>query len=118
MDSWGQITQLHVIVKAPGAPFGDLLGDALDAPVPGWKDGRRPALAGIGGLMDHTESITPTPVAGILGLVGFLEQRQNRASAPADYLTASVQPADRTAGCTNAPHHAANIARDTAGFRR
>jgi hypothetical protein len=45
-------------------------GDALDAPVPGWKDGRRPALAGIGGPMDHTESITPTPVAGILGLVG------------------------------------------------
>jgi uncharacterized membrane protein (TIGR02234 family) len=45
-------------------------GDALDAPVPGWKDGRRPALAGIGGPMDHTESITPTPAAGILGVVG------------------------------------------------
>jgi Tryptophan-associated transmembrane protein (Trp_oprn_chp) len=38
--------------------------------VPGWKDGRRPALAGIGGPMDHTESITPTPAAGILGVVG------------------------------------------------
>jgi len=44
--------------------------DALDAAVPGWKDGRRPALAGIGGLMDHSDNLTRTPVAGILGIVG------------------------------------------------
>jgi hypothetical protein len=29
-----------------------------------------PTLAGIGGLMDHTENLTRTPVAGILGIVG------------------------------------------------
>jgi uncharacterized membrane protein (TIGR02234 family) len=31
--------------------------------------GERPSPR-IGGLMDHTESVTPTPVAGILGVVG------------------------------------------------
>jgi hypothetical protein len=47
-----------------------VLWDALDAAVPRWNDGRRPALAGIGGPMDQTENVTHTPVAGILGVVG------------------------------------------------
>ncbi|HET7929572.1 MAG TPA: hypothetical protein VFM40_08485 [Actinomycetota bacterium] len=38
--------------------------------MPGWKDGRRPDLAEIGGPMEHTGSATHTPVAGILGVVG------------------------------------------------
>jgi len=39
-------------------------------PCLGGKMAGDPTLAGIGGLMDHTENLTRTPVAGILGIVG------------------------------------------------
>src|SRR5678815_4979915 len=63
-------TEDYTITRKRQARVGTLLGDALDAAEPGCKDGRRPSLAPDRSLMDHTESVTPTPVAGILGVVG------------------------------------------------
>ena len=46
-------------------------GDALDATVPRWKDGRRPALAGIGTLdINDSQNAARAPIAMILGVVG------------------------------------------------
>lgn len=59
------ITSLQVIVKhLEGYP------DALDGSLPRWKDDPRPALAGMGGPMNTTETSTRAPLGGILAIVG------------------------------------------------